>query len=209
MKKILLFTAALFLTLFTYAQKPKVVSGDFSNISSIKKWKTTLEFGEPEIHKWGTYEEFIKKMMAKKDEKEEGLGEVWLSDWNSAIENDYLPKFCLLANKYLKDNKVRFIQEGDKDENDFEGTIVIRPYWVYLGSYNPVSGVSPSKVSSKIHFYDKNDKEILVINMIESPGGGFSTANSYGSDGAMTRMIESFAKCGKDMAGFFAKKVYK
>ena len=202
--KMLMIAGLIFVSSNVLAQKPKVVSGDMASLKSVTLWDVQIEFNAPEMHKYGTYEEFLTEMVTKFNEDVPGKGDSWLVKWNENINTRYNDKFCTLMNKFLLKVASQKVVVA-KDLEGALGKIVIKPYWIYLGYVSPVAR-QPSKVSSKIHFLDADGKELLVVDMKESPGDIYSGA--YGEEGTFIRVTESFAKCGKDLAGWLGKKVY-
>ncbi len=198
------------------AQKPKVLSGSPENLSSIRSWEVEIEFNEPMIHKKGEYSKFLEERIKEMNEVEEEAGDNWKADWDKNISKKYETKFVFLMNKYLAKTKSGKI-DVKKSNDEADGKIIVKTYWIYLGYVNPMMA-QPSKVSSKIYFLDSDGKELLVVDMVESPGQpngfsnpGYATTAGFGfnPEGEFLRMTESFAKCGKDLAGYLAKKAYK
>lgn len=198
------------LTSISYGQKPKLVSGDYSAIKGITTWSVSVEVNNPTIHKKPEYVQFLQERVEKMNSEEDELGDEWQKKWEGNFHKKYLNKYCLLMNKYLKKAKSATVTVKKNDETA-QGKIVIKPYWIYLGYANPFK-VQPAKVSSKIHFLDSDGNELLVVDMVESPGITPFVAPSYSfgfdPEGEFSRINESFAKCGKDLGGFLAKKVY-
>lgn len=213
MKNLLsLFSLALVivLTSVSFGQKPKLVSGDFASIKGISTWSVSVEVNNPEIHKEDEYAKFLQDRVDKLNLEEDEAGDEWLEKWEGNFHKKYASKFCLLMNKYLKKAKSKTVTVK-KNDDTAEGKIIIKPYWIYLGYANPIK-VQASKVSSRIHFLDAEGNELLVVDMVESPGMVAFAAPAYSfsfnPDAEFARLNESFAKCGKDLAGFLAKKVY-
>lgn len=205
------FAAVIAVLSTSLAQKPKLVSGSYESISKIKNWHVSMDFGSPEIHKKGSYDKFIDDRVSALNEKEEDFGTEWLVDWNKNIDRKYTTKFCLLMNKYLAKAKGGKVTVSKKEE-ETQGKIIIRPYWIWLG-YSNAMMTNGSKVSSKIYFLDNDGNELLVVDMVESPGNAPFTSPppmgfAFNPEGEYARLSESFAKCGKDLAGFLSKKAF-
>jgi len=197
------------------AQKPKILSGSLANISSIESWDVDIEFNDPMIHKKGDYSKFLEERIKEMNEEEEEAGDEWKADWDKNISKKYETKFVFLMNKYLVKSKSGKV-EAKKENDEADGKIIVKTYWIYLG--NPIMAQQPSKVSSKIYFLDSDGKELLVVDMIESPGHPNRFSNpayamtagfSFNTAGEFLRLTESFAKCGKDLGDWLAKKAYK
>jgi hypothetical protein len=206
-KNIKLLSLFLLIAVIGFAQKPKVLSGSAPALKNIKTWNVSIEFEGAEVHKKPPYQEFINERVAEMNAQEDETGDEWKEDWNKAFERSYNNKFCLLMNKYLSKSGVTC----DKNKDDAQGSIVIKTYWIYLGYANPMR-IQASKVSSKVYFLDASGKELFVVDMVESPGNAMFTGPSkfgFNPEGEFARLAESYAKCGKDLAGYLSKKAYK
>ena len=218
LRKVTAFFVVLFVTAsFTFAQKPEVLSGDPTALKSIKSWDVDVIVKNPEIKKNGTMEEFMAARVTKYNarEEEENMGDTWKKQWLGNFDGKYNKKFCALLTKN-QDKIGADVTFSDKDEKA-AGKVIIEVEWMWLGYVNPFKA-EEAKVTTVISFQDKNGKELLKIRMSESPGmpGAFTAQQQqqnawFGDDamGEMTRVTESFAKCGKDLAGWLGKKAYK
>lgn len=209
---------SLLTTLAAFGQKPKVLSGDPTSLKSITSWDVDVVVDNPEIHKIGDMKKFMDERVKKYNKdvvEEDNAGDKWKEQWLGNFDNRYNRKFCALLTKYKKKIGAN-VSFKHKDENA-KGKVIITVEWIYLGYINPFA-TQPSKVTSVISFQDKSGKELLKVRMVESPGmpGPYTAQQQnqnafFGDDavGEMTRITESFAKCGKDLAGWLGKKAYK
>jgi len=215
MKNLLLIVVSL-CSIISIAQKPKVLSGDWNAIKSIKSWDVDVILSDDiEIHKTGTHKEFLAERRAEYNNVSKNGGDEFVATWTSNFNDRYSWKFCALMNKYQEKFRSGVTMKPEADK--FEGKVIIKPIWIYLGYINPMMR-QPSKVTTEISFQDKEGRELVRIRMEESPGDAIFTVGAGsqnmgfgGADvqGEFARLTESFAKCGKDLSGYLGKKVYK
>lgn len=201
-KTTIITTLLLTFALVTQAQDPKIISGKPESLKAIKTWNVEFVFRNPDIHKEGKEDAFVAKKTKEFNEKEKGKGDRWAKNWEENKQELYKPKFELLMNKYLKESGVKVGAEAEGAKH----TIIVETTWMYLG-YNVGVSSQPSKITSTISFVSDADKTkpLFQVQMIESPGN-VVTSNPYSE---FDRLIESYAKCGKDLAGYLSKKAYK
>ena len=207
MKTIKKFTALAAFFIFTFsishAQHPKVLSGKPESLKAIKTWKVEFVYNNPEVQKEGKESDLIARKIKEWNEKEAGKGDKWAKDWEENKNLVYKPKFELLMNKYLEKSGVKV----GPNANDKTGhTIIVETTWIYLG-YNVGVMKQPAKINTIISFVSDaaRDKPLLKVEMIESPGDVYF-ANPFSE---FDRLTESYAKCGKDLAGYLSKSAYK
>lgn len=216
MKKLLVIALAM-CAVAAYAQKPKVLSGDWDAIKNIKVWDVDVVPADGlMIHKEGNHNEFLDARAEEYNENRKGAGDEYVETWHKNFNDRYGYKFCELMNKYQEKFGTGVKMKPELEE--FDGKVVIQPTWIYLGYVNPMMA-QPSKVTTEISFQDADGNELCRILMEESPGsvnafsGNMASQNmGFGGadvEGEFARITESFAKCGKDLSGYLGKKVYK
>jgi hypothetical protein len=189
MKKALLF-ALLFAGATTFAQKVKVLSGDFKNLKSITEYNLTFDYKGLTVDKFKTEEDFLADKMKKREEK--GKDEDFKTSWFADRERRYETKFIESFNKRF-DGKVR----ADRGLATAKYTMNIKTTWIHPG-YNVGVSRSNSKIDAIVTVFETaNPSNVLLSASYEKVQG--AGAMGYDFDSGY-RISESYAKLAKEIA---------
>ncbi|GEQ85215.1 hypothetical protein ULMS_07230 [Patiriisocius marinistellae] len=199
MKKQITLVLALVITAATFAQKAKVLEGDFKDLKGITEYNLVFDYSDLEIPKYDNEEDFLKDKMAKREEKKAGDGERFKKSWFSDREERYEPKFIESFNKRYDEFQV------GKDLPNAEYTMKIHTTLLYAG-YNVGVMRQPSKVDAIISVYKTGspDNIIFSVKYKKAEGNG---AMGYDFDSGY-RISESYAKLAKTLAKTINKKAW-
>lgn len=199
MRKQLTLVFAVLIAATTFAQKAKVLEGDFKDLKGITEYNLVFDYSDLEIPKYDNEEEFLKDKMAKREEKEAGSGEKFKKSWYSDREERYEPKFIESFNKRYDEFQV------GKNMANAEYTMKIHTTLLYAG-YNVGVMRQPSKVDAIITVYKANDPAdvLFAVKYRKAEGNG---AMGYDFDSGY-RISESYAKLAKTLAKTINKKAW-
>lgn len=197
MKKINLNLLILILfSLTVNAQKIKIKEGTLSSLSKIKSYDVKFSYENMNVGKI-TENEYLEEKVAEKNKKAKGTGDKWKKEWTSNRSRYYEPKFIELFNKHTKG--ALKIKKGDVRNTKvmFIETLMTEP------GYNAGITRKDGSVTLKITFKEKEaDKVLAVIHVIKADG----EAMGYKDFDTKHRIMEAYAKAGKELAQFLRKK---
>ncbi|GER58345.1 hypothetical protein [Patiriisocius marinus] len=199
MKKQLTLVFAVLIAATTFAQKAKVLKGDFKDLKGITEYNLVFDYSDLEIPKYDNEEAFLEDKMAKREKKEAGSGEKFKASWFSDREERYEPKFIESFNKRYEEFQV------GKDLPNAEYTMKVHTTLLYAG-YNVGVMRQPSKVDAIITIYktDNPDDVLFSVKYKKAEGNG---AMGYDFDSGY-RISESYAKLAKTLAKTINKKAW-
>ncbi len=179
------------------AQKMKVVSGDFKNLSGIKEYNLAFDYAGLTVDKFKTEEEFLADKMKKREEK--GKDEDFKASWFADREKRYEPKFIESFNKRFDDGAVKV----EKGLSSAKYLMTVKTIWIHPG-YNIGISRSNSKITTEITISEAANpsNKLLVVNYDKAEGAG---AMGYDFDSGY-RISESYAKLAKEFAADIKKK---
>lgn len=193
---LLLFT----LTSAGYAQKMKVISGDFGFLKGQEQIKVTVDFSEVTFYNENLSEkEYIDRRVKEIDEEETGESANWLKDWESFREGRFLNKLAKVATESSKKTNLHFSPDSDAPY-----TLVVKVTWIYPGWFGGVMK-QPAKVSTLLNFVETANPTNVVLS-IESDKALGDIA-FVGVPNTNDRIAEGFAKTGKSLAQLIDKKM--
>lgn len=199
MKKQLTLVFAVLIAATTFAQKAKVLKGDFKDLKGITEYNLVFDYSDLEIPKYDNEEAFLEDKMAKREKKEAGSGEKFKASWFSDREERYEPKFVESFNKRYEEFQV------GKDLQNAEYTMKVHTTLLYAG-YNVGVMRQPSKVDAIITIYKTGspDDVLFSVKYKKAEGNG---AMGYDFDSGY-RISESYAKLAKTLAKTINKKAW-
>jgi hypothetical protein len=199
MKKQALFILAFVCTAIVYAQKVKITEGSYSALKGISAYNLEFDYSNVMIPKYDSEEDFLKDKMAKRDEKEEGAGEVFKKSWFADREDRYEPKYIESFNKRFDDGE----RKVGKDLSDAEYTMKIHTTLLYAG-YNVGVMRQNAKIEATVSVYKSEDPSNVLFsaNYSKVEGGSFGGMD-YNSG---YRISEAYAKLAKKVAADIKKK---
>lgn len=196
MRTIMLCFVAIVASVTVYAQKIKA-SGNLGDLGSVKEYKFDFIYEDVKVGKFDNEEEYIEKKVAEYNEKEPGSGDKWKVSWKEDRENRYHGKFEELFNDVLA-------KQGVKGERSIDSENVVKIYTTFIEpGFNVGVMRKNAMVSLKLVFL-KGGQEVGTMTVENSPG---ATALGYDFDTGL-RISEAYAKAGKEVGKYLAKKVY-
>lgn len=201
MKK-LISTAATLLLIVTlgFAQKMKVISGDFSFLKGQETVVTKMDFSEVTFYNENlTEQEYIDKRIKEIEEKEPGESANWVKDWESFKNERFLEKFTTIATENSEKANIAFVTEGSAPY-----TLIVKATWIYPGWFGGVMK-QHAKISTLLQFVETGnpDNVLLAIEAEKAPGD----IAFVGIPNTNDRIAEGFAKTGKSLARLIDKKL--
>lgn len=203
MKKITLFTIAIFCFTLAYSQAgvapmAALNSGDISTLANITKVNLIYDYSDLGVGAFRKEEDYINKRVTEIEEKKPGTSDKFKESWFDARKKTYEPQFELLFNKYApKDiNMSGTNYATDNDYTLLVHTVFIEP-GVNVGIYK-----KPAFIDLECTFKDKDGKALCVFyikNAIGSQAMGFDYDVS-------SRLKESYGKAAKMLIGIIAKE---
>lgn len=201
MKKLIATTATLMLVVtLGFAQKMKVISGDFGFLKGQETIVTKLDFGEVTFYNENLSEqEYIDKRIKEIEEKNPGESDSWLEDWESFKNERFLEKFTTIASESSKKANITFTTEGNAPY-----TLIVKATWIYPGWFGGVMK-QHAKVSTLLQFVESGnpDNVLLTITADKAPGDIAFVGIPNNND----RIAEGFAKTGKSLARLIDKEL--
>ncbi|TDQ28846.1 hypothetical protein [Tenacibaculum caenipelagi] len=203
MKKQVLLLLAVCTISFGYAQKMKVVNGNFDFIKDQKEINVEFVYDNMKLFKKNlTNEEYMAERSAKLEEDSRGKGERWKKSWIGSREIIYAPKFLELMNRYLEKDHGVYFAENLKDA---KYTLVVETVWVYPG-WNAAVMRQPAKVSTLLKFVETANKDNVVLEITSKNAPGNKFGGTFSNE---DRLGEGYAKTGKSLAKLVLKKAFK
>lgn len=197
---LLTFTLILFST--SYAQKISLKKGNLDFLKNISELNIEYDFSNFGVGKFKTETAYTDKKVADYNEDEAGKGDKWLTEWNADKENTYPIKFEELLNLESLEEGIN-ITYGDYP--DAEYTLILKTTFLEPG-YNIGISRKNAYINVEVIFVKTEDKStpVAVMTMLKVPGRGI-----FGSDyDTGYRIGEGYAKAGKSLVAYFAKKVF-
>lgn len=200
MKKQLIFLGACAFLACNVLQAQKIVlkSGSLDFLKGIKELKLQYDYSNLKVGK-KTESDYVNEKVEAKNKKEPGTGDKFKESWLNDRPTRYEPKFEELFNKYMGEKGIT----GSKDAANAKYIMVVHTTVIEPG-YNIGISRQNAYCDYVVTFKDAADpsKELAVLTIDNAPGGTFG---GYDFDSGQ-RVGESYAKCGKALAGFLIKK---
>jgi hypothetical protein len=198
MKKLLL-VFLIFLTGVVYAQKMKVISGNFDFLKGEKELDLQMDYSHIKFYKENMDEAaYIAKQEKdiQKANKSPEEFEAWKKDWEYSKNTQFVDKFLASMNKNT-DIKTSV------DNPSAKYTLLVETVWIYPGWFAGVMN-QPSKLSTVLKFVEKSDPSnvLLEIESKNAPGDNF-----VGLPNNNDRISEGYAKTAKTLARMIEKKI--
>jgi hypothetical protein len=199
--KLLIACLVVFSATTTFSQKIKMVTGDLNLLKGQKKVNVQYDFSNMKVGEYSE-EAYVNKKVAEKNKKEAGTGDTWKEAWNNDKTKKFEPKFEELMNKYLLKDSITVGQ----DTSGTDYTIILKTTFLEPG-YNVGVSSKPAFINVEILFVANNApaKNLAKMTMDKVPGQG-AMGNDYDTG---YRISEAYAKCGKSLAAYIDKNVFK
>lgn len=180
------------------AQKLKVTSGKEKDLASFKSYNIEYTYAEDLKVGKKTETEYLDEKRSEKNAEEAGTGDAWVDTWNENKEGGkFFEKFETLFNEQLLKAGV----EGSRDNASADCTLKLNIYYMDPG-FNVGVMKRPAYVSMTATFV-ADGNEVVVMDLSMAPGQAYAVDFD-----ASFRISESFAKTGKTLGAYLAKKVY-
>lgn len=199
MKRTLLFTLLTFWAGFAVAQKVSLKSGDVSVIKGQEKVNLVFDYSSFAVGKFATEQDYLDKKYAEYEADEAGKGKRFKDSWVAARKTRYEPKFDELINKGLSKKKMTFGEFPDA-----KYTLRVKTTFVEVG-FNVGVMKRPASVSFQYDIVETANPGKVLASMTQNNVPGSQMAGFDYDVGS--RVAESYAKGGKMLAKFLAKKV--
>lgn len=191
-----------FVSVTLFAQKMKIVEGDFDFLKGQKEVNVEFVFDNTSYYKENmTEDEYIAKQYAEAEEKSKGSGETWKKKWASAPELIWQPKFLELMNRYFQDDHGLSFQEG---LTDAQYTLIVETVWLYPG-WDAAVMKQPAKVTTNLKFVETADRDKVLAETTSENAPGDQWGSNFSNE---DRMGEGYAKTGKSFAKLIEKKAF-
>jgi len=185
-----------------YAQKLKVVQGDFGFIVGQKEVNVEFNYSNVKLLKENySNQEYVTKRSADLEEKARGKGKTWEKAWDSSRDLIWNPKFLELANKYLEKNEGIYFAE---ELADAKYTLIVDVVWIYPG-WDAGIMKQPAKVTTNLKFVETANKDNVLLEVSSKNAPGDQYGNNFSNE---NRVGEGFAKTAKSFAKLILKKAF-
>lgn len=194
---ILLFIQIFISGIFVQAQKIEVVEGTFDFLKGQKVLKVSYDYSNLSVGKFDKEDDYIAEKVADYNSKEAGKGDKWKEAWFTDRATRFEPKFELLFNENSKQ------LQCSQTAADANYEMIVHTTFIEPG-FNVGVMRKPAFLNAEIKFVNiSTGKTEAVMTVKNCPGrdaAGFDFDTGY-------RIEEGYAKLGKSMAGFLAKKM--
>lgn len=196
MKKIILGAMLIAGTFVANAQKVKVVEGDLSAVKGQSSFNIEFDYSDMAVGKFKKESDYIEKRRKEINEKEAGKGDSWADSWVSDRESRFEPKFLELINKYST-------ADFKKENESVKYTMIVHTVFTEPG-FNIAIMKKPSDLRLEIRFVETDNREKVLCKLVTT--GNIGQTFGYGDFDTGTRIAESYAKGGKGLGRYLAKK---
>lgn len=199
MKKIIGTCLLLALISAGYAQKMKVLSGDFDFLKGLEQVKVTMDFSEATFYNENMSEDaYIERRVKELNEDKPGEGTSWQKDWASFRDERFLDKLTTIATESSKKANLTFSKDADATY-----TLIVKVTWIYPGWFGGIMK-QPAKVSTLLNFVETANPSNVVLSIQSEKALG--DIAFVGIPNTNDRIAEGFAKTGKSLAQLIDKK---
>ena len=173
----------------------KMVDGDLGFLKGQAKVKIQYDYSKMGVGKFDREEDYLDKKIKEYNDKEPGKGDSWAKAWRSDRTTRFQPKFEELFNKITNPVNV----SADPGYDDAKYTMIIHTIYTEPG-YNVYISRKNAHINVEISFIEtKNPMKVLAKLRYDKVEG--RSFGGYDFDTG-TRLSESYAKLGKDLAKY-------
>jgi len=180
------------------AQKINILEGSLAGLKGETKLNVVYDYSNMGVGSFAKEEEYVAKKTREYNAKEPGRGDSWAKSWVADRKNRFEPSFVELFNKK---SPILIGEFPDAKYTMKVNTTFTEPgFNVYVTRKN-------ASINLEITVYEtaNPDKPICKMQGLRFPGRTFG---GYDYDTG-TRLSESYAKAGKDLAAFIGKNLKK
>jgi hypothetical protein len=195
--KNILFLLLLCISFSGFSQKIKLTDGDLTSLKGEKALSTEFTYKNMKVGKFDKEEDYVNKKKNEYNEKEPGRGDSWEKAWIDDRKERFEPQFREL---FSKNSELSTVDAKAKY------TMIVNTTFTEVG-FN-VGVVSKSAfINLEITIIEtaNRDKVIAKITLLNSPG---RTAMGFDFETGL-RLQEAYAKAGKELGKFLAKRMEK
>ena len=194
--------AALVCLLFTtqgFSQKVDVFDGKLKFLKGQSKLNVKYDYSDMSVGKFKKEQEYIDEKTADRNKKEAGSGDEWARKWVDDREARFEPKFEELFNKHLEKDGMKIGRYEDA-----KYTLILKTTHTEPG-FNVGVMRRPAHINVEAWFVEtaNMDNVEAKVRMKKVPG---QDAMGFDFDTGL-RLQESYAKSGKALSKYIAKKV--
>jgi len=184
-----------------YGGMIKLQSGSLDFLRGETQVNVEYSYENMRVGKFAREQDYIDQKVADYNKKEAGRGDSWRRTWVEDRGQRYQPKFEELINKYLADRKSSLKFGSFKDA---KYTLILKTTFTEPG-WNAFVMRSPALIDAQAVFVETGNRAnpLATITITKSPG---RDVQGYDYDTGV-RVQESYAKAGKELGVFLAKKV--
>lgn len=180
------------------AQKVNLYEGNLNFLKGQTMLNVKYDYSNMSVGDFEKEQDYLDEKIKEKNKEEAGSGDVWAKKWVADRKERFQPKFEELMNDHLGKKGVSLDSLGNA-----KYTIILKTTHTEPG-YNVGVWRRPAAINVDIWFVEAaNEANVLAkIKMEKVPGQdawGFDFDTGY-------RLQESYAKCGKSLAGYLLKK---
>lgn len=202
MKKQTILALTLLFTTVIFAQKMKVVDGDFDFIKDQKQINVEFNYDNLKLFKKNlTNDEYVKERFEDLESKGKGKGKTWKKSWEASREIIYAPKFLELMNRDLYEDKGITFEE---DLTEAKYTLIVDVVWIYPG-WNAAVMRQPAKLSTVLKFVETANRDNVALELTSENAPGNRFGGTFSNE---DRIGEGFAKTGKTLSKLIMKKAF-
>ncbi len=192
----------LFVCTATFAQKMKIVDGDFDFLQGQKEINVEFVYDNMTLLKKNLPEaQYIEEHATEMEEKSPGKGETWKKSWAAARELIWQPKFLELMNRYFYEDHGMAFKEG---LSDAKYTLIVETVWLYPG-WDAGVMKQPAKVTTNLKFVETANPDTILVEVTSQNAPGDQWGSSFSNE---DRLGEGYAKTGKSFAKLIEKKAF-
>ncbi len=181
---------------FSFAQSIKLESGTLDFLKGEKQLAVEYSYEKMKV---GKEEEskYVTEKAKKYDKDDKGRGEKWKKSWISDRTERFEPKFEELFTKN-SDDAVIFSKEA-------KYKMIVHTVRTEPG-FNIVISRKNAEIDLKISFIEVSSGKSMVVIMLKGAKGRTFGGNDYDTG---VRIMEAYAKAGKEFGKFLLKKAFK
>lgn len=194
----------LILLLFTtigFAQKMKIIGGDFKFLLDQKDVNVEFNYSKLKLMKENlTESQYIDNRKNELNEKNRGVGDTWEKKWKGSKESIWQPKFLELMASTITNEKDIVFQEG---LTNTKYTLLVDVVWIYPG-WDVAMMKQPAKVSVELKIVESKNRNNVLVEITSEHAPGDQWGSNFSNE---SRIGEGFAKTGKSFGKMIIKNL--
>jgi hypothetical protein len=197
---LLVWALCILFSLTAGAQKISLKTGKADVLKKQTALKVQFVYENMKVGKYAKEEEYVAEKIKEYNSKEAGKGDKWAESWKTDRERSYEPKFIELLSKELAEKGVAKVGK----DVDASYTFIVKTTRIEPG-FNVGVMRKNAEIDLVVDIVETANPSTVVatIEILKSPGRdvvGVDFDNSW-------RIAEAYAKAGKELGQFIAKKL--